>query len=95
MSLTTEGFIHCSTVETVLIPANERFRGQRDLRLLLIDPHAVSAPIVFEDCEERGIEFPHIYGPLERSAVRSVLPFLPNASGDFVLPTELEVEIQR
>ncbi len=90
VSLTTEGFIHCSTIQTVLIPANERFHGQTDLQLLVIDPHVVSAPIVFEDCEERGIEFPHIYGSLERAAVRSVLPLRANASGHFVLPAELD-----
>ena len=93
VSLNTEGFIHCSTLETVLIPANERFQGQKSLHLLVIDPHSVSAPIVFEDCEERGIEFPHIYGPLERTAVRSVLPFPTNEAGQFVLPKALVTKI--
>ncbi len=85
-SLESEGFIHCSTIENVLIPANERFRGRKDLHLLVIDRHALSAPVVFEDCEDRGIEFPHIYGPLERTSIRAVIPFPSDAAGYFSLP---------
>ncbi len=85
-SLATEGFIHCSTVEQVLVPANERFRGQTDLLLLCIDPALLAAPLVYEDCYETGMLFPHIYGPLNVTAVQSVLDFPPQADGSFVLP---------
>jgi uncharacterized protein (DUF952 family) len=88
-SLETEGFIHCSTPEQVLKPANERFFGQEGLALLCIDPAKVAAPIVYEDCYASGQKFPHIYGTLDVAAVTAVLPFPPGEDGLFVLPEEL------
>lgn len=88
-SLISEGFIHCSTVDQVLIPANERFCGRTDLLLLVIAPAAVDADIVFEDCYDSGLAFPHIYGPLPISAVIKVVPFPPDADGTFSLPEVL------
>ncbi len=88
-SLSAEGFIHCSTRAQVLVPANERFAGQRGLVLLVIDPSAVAAEIVFEDCYETGVAFPHVYGPIPRLAVRAVLDFPPDEKGCFHLPSDL------
>ena len=88
-SLETEGFIHCSTPEQVLVPANERFHGQEGLALLCIDPAKVAAPIVFEDCYGSGQAFPHLYGPLHVEAVCAVIPFPADEDGRFVLPEEL------
>ncbi len=88
-SLQAEGFIHCSTPEQVLIPANERFTGRTDLVLLVIDPALVPSEIVFEDCYESGHAFPHIYGPIPRAAVTRVINFQPGVDGRFNLPAEL------
>lgn len=85
-SLDAEGFIHCSTPEQVLIPANERFVGQSDLVLLVIDPARLDAELVFEDCYESGMEFPHVYGPIPTAAVTDVVDFPPNDDGTFDLP---------
>lgn len=85
-SLATEGFIHCSTVEQVLMPANALFRGQTNLLLLCIDPAQLTAPLVYEDCYETGVQFPHIYGVLNVTAVQRVLDFPPQADGSFILP---------
>ena len=89
-SLQTEGFIHCSTLETVLIPANERFRGQTCLKLLVINPSRVGVPIRYEDCQNEGASFPHIYGPLPREAVMAVIDFPPDGDGFFQLPAEVD-----
>lgn len=88
-SLDTEGFIHCSTAAQVLIPANERFAGQDDLLLLVIDPAMVTASVVYEDCYESGMAFPHIYGPINTSAVIDEVAFPCRPDGGFDLPAEL------
>jgi uncharacterized protein (DUF952 family) len=88
-SLREQGFIHCSTLEQLLIPANERFRGRRDLVLLCIDVAGLAAELRYEDCYQSGMEFPHLYGAIEVSAVVDVLEFQPEEDGRFELPREL------
>ena len=88
-SLASEGFIHCSTPEQVLMPANAMFAGQPDLILLLIDPARLTAELVYEDCYESGHQFPHIYGPLNLDAINGFVHFPPNPDGTFSLPSEL------
>ena len=82
-SLTTEGFIHCSTADQVVWVANNRFRGRRDFVLLHIDSDRLSAPVKYENLEGRTQLFPHIYGPLNLDAVITVRPFQPDESGSF------------
>jgi len=88
-SLETEGFIHCSTPQQVLIPANERFGGRSDLCLLVIDPDALTERLVYEDCYESGMEFPHVYGPINLEAVTETVAFPCRADGTFDLPPAL------
>lgn len=90
-SLPTEGFIHCSTPEQVLLPANAMFRGQTGLVLLCIDPPRLQAPLVYEDCYESGQKFPHVYGRLNTDAVLTVIDFPPNPDGTFSLPPTLQI----
>jgi len=85
-TLASEGFIHCSTPEQVIPVANHLFRGQPDLVLLVIDRDKVRAPIRDENLEGGTTLYPHIYGPLNLDAVRSVLDFPPRDDGSFELP---------
>ena len=89
-SLDSEGFIHCSTVDQVLLPANQLYAGQTDLILLTIDPTKLTAELVYEDCYQSGQAFPHIYGPLNLDAVTGFVNFPPNPDGTFSLPNEFK-----
>ena len=88
-SLDAEGFVHCSTPEQVLLPANERFRGQQDLVLLCIEEQRLDRELRYEDCYDSGMAFPHVYGPIRLDAVVAVVDFPPGDDGRFELPSGL------
>jgi release factor glutamine methyltransferase len=85
-SLETEGFIHCSQPEQVVEVANRFYRGMHEPVLLWLDPDKVKAEIRWESAG--GIQFPHIYGPINLEAVISVrsMDFEPDGS---YLPIQL------
>ena len=83
-TLSTEGFIHCSTLEQVIEVANYLFKGVSDLLLLVIDEHKVTSAIAFED-PGNGKQYPHIYGPLNLDAVEKTVDFPPCKDGTFAL----------
>ena len=78
-----EGFIHCSYAQQVVPVANRLFRGAQDLVLLEIDTTRLTCPIVDENLEGGGEQFPHVYGPLPASAVAAVHAFPCDAEGTF------------
>jgi uncharacterized protein (DUF952 family) len=92
-SLNSEGFIHCSTERQVLHVANAFYRGRNDLVLLKLDeaklkpglkweaPAGLPAPGISE-----SDSFPHIFGPINLTAVASVVDFMPDSAGIFILP---------
>ena len=93
-SLVSEGFIHCSTIEQTADTANRFYPNQQGLVLLCIDENKLESKIKFEgpacDNDQRtSLLFPHIYGPLNASAVVRVVEFTPNADGKFELPKEI------
>jgi uncharacterized protein (DUF952 family) len=83
-TLSTEGFIHCSTEEQVVRTANRVFRGRKGLVVLKINCQEVVSPIIYEDISGTGEDFPHIYGPLNVSAVDSIQELTLGADGLFV-----------
>src|SRR5687768_12035626 len=73
-SLTSEGFIHCSTKEQVKGVLERYFNERTDLLKLVIDTSKLQAPLKFELAPSIQEEFPHIYGLLNLDAVIGVLP---------------------
>ena len=95
-SLKSEGFIHCSMLKQAVDTANIFFRGQNGLVLLCMDENKLKSECKFEDPTGGGHHdptvgnlFPHIYGPINISAVIRVVDFPTNESGFFILPKEI------
>jgi uncharacterized protein (DUF952 family) len=96
-SLETQGFLHFSTPEQVVRVANSIFPGVRGLAILVVEVAALIAPLRWEPPDmpgeaapPTGEVFPHLYGPLNVSAVRGVVDFPPMSDGTFVVPALLE-----
>ncbi len=71
-SLSQEGFIHFSNKEQLLQTAHRYFLDEKDLWVLAVDVDKLNAKLVYEDLLGRGEVFPHLYGPLNLSAVYAI-----------------------
>ena len=93
-SLETEGFIHCSTHSQVLPVAENYYKGQSGLILVVIEPTLLSSTLKWEAPSggtpppgvPDGELFPHIYGPINLNAVVKVLNLEKNSQDRFILP---------
>ena len=86
-SLTTEGFIHCSTPAQVVAVAERFYTGQHGLILLVLDSGRIQAEVKYEaGTDKPGELFPHIYGTLNLDAVTRVLDFESDSAGNWILP---------
>lgn len=88
-SLSAEGFIHCSPVEYFHRVAPNFKEVSEELVLLLLDEGKIEPEIRWEDPENLGRAYPHLYGPLNLSSVMAVLPYLKDVEGNFVKNPEL------
>jgi uncharacterized protein (DUF952 family) len=70
-SLASEGFIHCSNHDQVARVANLFYAAQKEMLVLCIAPELLTSPLRDEDIGT-GECFPHVYGPIDRSAVVEV-----------------------
>lgn len=68
-----DGFIHFSLADQVEETAARHFAGREGLLLVAIDANALGDALKFEP-SRGGALFPHLYGPLSRSAVKWVRP---------------------
>ena len=75
-TLQKETFIHFSTREQVNGTLANYFRGVKRIFLLHIDTTKLTSPLVFEDLFGTGINFPHLYGRLNKDAVFEVQELL-------------------
>ena len=88
-SLVQEGFILCTAEPERLEQVANQFYQESPGSFIIacIAVERLDVELRWERAD--GHLFPHIYGPLNRSAVVSVLPFPRSADHRFVLPQEL------
>jgi uncharacterized protein (DUF952 family) len=82
-SLERDGFIHCSTPEQILYVANHFYRELPQPVLLWIDPGNLASEIRWEATD--GELYPHIYGPINLTAVEKTTELKPDEDGVFRL----------
>jgi uncharacterized protein (DUF952 family) len=94
-TLVEEGFIHCTAgLELLVQVANDYYATLAgELLVLEIDPGRLAAPLKFEPplpphgsedsvpVEYRDHLFPHIYGPLNRDAIRRIFALVREPAG--------------
>jgi len=83
LTLAEQGFIHASTAAQVALVANAFYQGEPDLLLLVVDPGLVAPEIRYEHVPGQARPYPHIYGPLNVTAVVEARPFGPGPDGRF------------
>ena len=90
-TLSQEGFIHASTADQVLpVAAMVYLDEPEDLVLLMLDPGRIGAELRYEPVPGWEDPFPHIYGPLEVTAVARAVPLERDATGSFRWPAGLD-----
>ena len=79
-----EGFIHCTRgAEQVAAVANRYYRNDpREWLVLVLDEQAIASEIKYEPGRD-GLLYPHIYGELNRDAIREVMRMLRDPDGTF------------
>jgi uncharacterized protein (DUF952 family) len=90
-SLASEGFIHCTDGEDELLAtANRHYRGDpRPFLALTVDLEAAGSPWRIED---PGGIYPHVFGPIDPSAIVRQSPLIRDEGGRFIA---LEPEFNR
>ncbi|MFI3214035.1 MAG: DUF952 domain-containing protein [Eubacteriales bacterium] len=83
------GFIHCSDIDTYKNVAPNFKNETKEMVLLLIDTEKVEAEILWEDLDNCGRKYPHIYGLLNTNSIIGVLPHLWSEDMVWVMNDEL------
>ena len=90
-NIEAEGFIHCSQPEYFWRIAPNFDEIIEELVVLCIDENKLSADVKYEDGDNCGRSYPHVYGMINNSAVTAVLLFLRGENGKWVKNPELEI----
>lgn len=70
-SLTTEGFVHCSYAEQLEGVLERYYSGAAEVTIITIETLKLTSKLLAEP-STGGEIFPHIYGPIDLSAVANV-----------------------
>ena len=81
-----DGFIHFSTKDQCAVTTAKYFSGQADLILAAIDESVLGDALKYELSPARGELFPHLYAPLNMTAVIWSKPMPLGDDGAHVLP---------
>lgn len=73
-SLTTEGFVHCSTADQLDAVVHRHYPHEPELWVAVIDPTRLDGEVRWEESHP-GERYPHVYGPIGLDAVREVRPY--------------------
>lgn len=84
-----EGFIHCSTPELFWRVAPNFVDIDEELVLVCIDEKKLTSEVRFEDGDNCGRYYPHVYGLIHNEAVIQVLPFQKDELGNYIKNREL------
>lgn len=88
--LETDGFIHCSPIE-YFWRITPNFKDIKEpLVLLCLDTEKINAVIKWEDGDNCGREYPHIYGEINTSAIINVLEYKKDPEGNYVKNPEFQ-----
>jgi len=74
-SLDSEGFIHCCDRHQLAGVVNRYYQDSDDVQLMLLDPDKLQYPLIRENTMGGSELFPHIYGIINKEAVRDIVPF--------------------
>ncbi len=80
-SLDTEGFIHASPRAQLNRVANKYYKTVGSPLVVVLAVDKISVPVKWEPAT--GGLYPHIFGPLNMSAVEKIVPIAKNADGNF------------
>lgn len=85
----TDGFIHCSPIEYMWRVAPIFQDVTDELVLLCIDEDKLESEVRWEDGDNCGRSYPHVYGIININAVTKVLAFLRDENGAWIKNEEL------
>jgi len=82
-SLAVEGFVHCTDGVDEMVATADRHYGDdpRSFVVLTIDLGRIGSPWRYD---VPGSPYPHVYGPIDRAAVRAITPIPRDVDGRFL-----------
>lgn len=83
-----DGYVHFSTAEQARETAMKHFAGQADLLLVAVDAGSLGDALKWE-VSRVGALFPHLYAPLDLTAVLWVKPLPLGKDGAHLFPADL------
>lgn len=84
------GFIHCSTIEYFWRVAPNFKDIYEPLVLICIDENKSTYEIKYENSDNCGRYYPHIYSEINADSIVQVLPFLKDDNGNYIKNPEFE-----